>query len=460
VPTTTAKPKLQNDLAVFNALICKDVETAQDLASNLGGVYRALQTLDIRRYDLGDHRSAAPELMNQVFNLQLSVNDKIKGWHARGLMSREVQTAARNVLRAARYAGDLLGELWISHDRLAPDRKTLRGFTGNDHNTFVSPKHATGGNVPFKSGDVILTRGRRHNSAAIARIGDIDSQFSHIAMVYIDADGQHWVVESVIEEGARIVPLTYHLDDSLARAIIFRHRDTNLAQRAAFVIHDRVRHSLSRRGKRILYDFTMELDNKHNLFCSKVVRRAFKEASEHRVLLPTFPTQLNMKNFDFPNRIGVTAKTTFGPGDMELEPDFDVVAEWQDYRVTADLRLQDMTMDKLFEWMDNDNFRFKETFLIRLIAFFGRASTYMSTTIQDLIDDVIPKVPPNMSRRAIATIAMLHNTGQELLETLRKHDEDAILATGLPMHPSEIKQKLDEIHAASPNEQGYLKRAR
>ena len=66
-----------------------------------------------------------------------------------------------------------------------------------------------------------------------------------------------------------------------------------------------------------------------------------------------------MKNRDFVDRIGVTAKETFAPADIELEPDFDLVAEWQDYRVTSRLRLQDLLMDKLFLWMDEYDYRFQ-----------------------------------------------------------------------------------------------------
>ena len=65
-----------------------------------------------------------------------------------------------------------------------------------------------------------------------------------------------------------------------------------------------------------------------------------------------------MKNRDFLDRIGVTAKETFAPADIELEPDFDFVAEWQDYRVTSRLRLQDLLMDELFRWMDDYGYKF------------------------------------------------------------------------------------------------------
>ena len=53
-------------------------------------------------------------------------------------------------------------------------------------------------------------RGMHHNSAAIARIGDVDSQFSHLAIVHTDESGKHWVVEALIEDGVGDQPAVLH----------------------------------------------------------------------------------------------------------------------------------------------------------------------------------------------------------------------------------------------------------
>ncbi|MCK9911175.1 hypothetical protein MXD81_18640, partial [Microbacteriaceae bacterium K1510] len=104
-------------------------------------------------------------------------------------------------------------------------------------NTLVNPAYDTGHDIDFRSGDLLLMRGMHHNSAAIARIGDVDSQFSHLAIIHTDADGKHWVVEALIEAGAVINPLSDTLQHGLGRCVLFRHRDPQLAARAAAVIH-------------------------------------------------------------------------------------------------------------------------------------------------------------------------------------------------------------------------------
>jgi hypothetical protein len=449
---------LLNDVAAFKAQIEKPAATTTELASNLDQVYAAFDQIDFDAYDVAEHRNAAPQIMASLFDLRMALRSQVAQWHAAGIMSRHAVKRALDCLRAIRYASDIAGELWIGYERLADDAKTYRAFTGPHSNTLVPQHLAAQSRLPFQSGDVILVRGRLHNSAAIARIGDIDSQFSHVLIVYVDQNGQIWAVEALIEDGSVILPLARVLDGDLGRAIVFRHRDPALAQRAAYVIHDRVRHSLSPQGKHIPYDFTMRLDNDPSaLFCTKLVRRAYKEASDHKFILPTFGTRLDMKNRDFVERIGVKTVETFSPGEMELEPQFDVVAEWQDYRVTSDLRLQDLVMDKLFEWMERDGFVFSETFKIRLISIFGRLSSYLSNDVKNMIDDIVPKVPSNMKRSAVAAIAMLHQTAQPLLEELRKHEANRIRHRDLPLHPREVRDHLERMRAEAGNEIGYLK---
>ena len=333
--------------------------------ATLERVYNSFEEQDFFRYDVFQEREKAPETMFALFDLQTKLRERVGVWQKAGLMSRPAQKSARDCLRATRYAIDILGRFGPASSNcpkaVAPTGRLRAPITTRFTTAPVSGM--PDGTMAFRSGDVILTRGRLHNSAAIARIGDIDSQFSHVAMVYIDARGRHWAVESVIERGAIVEPLSEWLDHELGRAILFRHKDTNLAQRAATLIHDRVQQANSPWGKRILYDFTMTLDEKtHNLYCSKLVRRAFREASDGAVLFPSFATHLDMKNRDFLNRIGVEGgKETFAPGDLELEPGFEIIAEWQDYRVTSNLRLKDIVMDKMFEWMEEDGYKFHET---------------------------------------------------------------------------------------------------
>jgi hypothetical protein len=373
------------------------------------------------------------------------------------LLTPEVVAGLRNVFRVLRYVSDMLGEIAIGNARIPDGGHTLRGFTGRDYNTLVnSAYYKPNGELPFRSGDVLLLRGHAHNSAAIARIGDVDSQFSHIGMVYIDEVGDHWMVESLIEDGAIVNPLSKSLDHGIVRAVLYRHQDRVLAARAAQCIFEHVSASRAKRGKRIPYDFTMRLDERRDLFCSKLVRLAYAQATDGAYLLPTYATRIVPRNRDFIDRVGVLTNMTFAPADIDLESGFDLVAEWQDYRETANIRLQDFTMDKLFEWMERYGYRFEETTAIRLVSILGRFSSYFSDTAKDALESLFPRVPRNMPRKTVAVVAMLHKTAEPLYHELQRLNDEAIAETGVPMHGLDILAALEGIRLREGDRIGYL----
>ena len=448
--------RIRNDFGALEALAHEPVGSEPELLARLRQIHATLYAVDLSTYDVVATKAGAPELVRAIFQLYLALRFRVSEWRYQGLMSRDVQKALRDVFGVCRYAGDMISEVHLGHPRLGEGDHPIPAFTGSDLNTHVNPIFATGNVLTFQDGDVVLMRGMRHNSAAIARIGDIDSQFSHLGMVHVDGNGQAWIVEALIEDGAVINPLERSLGHDLGRAILFRHRDAALAVRAAGFIRDRVARSRKNFLWRIHYDFSMRLDGYRRLYCSKLVRQAFDVGSRGRVKLPTYPTRLDMKNRDFFHRIGVKATETFSPGDIELEPDFDVVAEWRDFRVTSNLRLQDMLMDKLFEWMDVYGFRFDETFVIRLIGAFGKLASYLSDEAKDMLADVIPKVPINMKRRTIGTIAMLHKTAEPLFDELKSMEDRSIAASGRPLHPREVRDVLERVRERMGGEIGYL----
>jgi hypothetical protein len=453
---TKAQYRLEDDLQIVREIAARPATTAKELAANLTELYEAVFNVSLDRYDVQTLMSSAPAIAQTIFNMRLQVRDQIADWHARGYLTLAGQKALRNALRIARYATDMLGELNIRYAQLGPNEKTLRAFSGRNINTLVNPAYDKGRDIDFRSGDLLLMRGMHHNSAAIARIGDVDSQFSHLAIIHTDEQGKHWVVEALIEDGSVINSLSHTLNHGLGRCVLFRHRDAHVAARAAALIHDLVRRSNERGGKHIWYDFTMELAGNNELFCSKLVRKAFALATDKSVMLPTFTTRFDMKNRDFVERIGVTARETFAPADIELEPSFDLVAEWQDYRVTSRLRLQDLLMDRLFLWMEEHDYRFKEDLPIKLIGVLGQLSGRLSSRAKNLMADVVPKVPPNMQRSTIQAVAMLHRTAEPLLSELMSLERRSIDRTGRPLHAREIYDYLEMKRASSNGEIGYL----
>jgi hypothetical protein len=450
--------QLAVDFAHMRGVAAREPRDADDLLDALKEIYAAIFFADLSRYSVDEVKAAGPELLNGLFALRLSVRDKVPTWVGRGLMTYPVQAAIRDVFRAARYGGDMIGEIQLGHPRLEPGQATFAGFAGPEPNTLINPAFADAP-LAFKPGDAILQRGMVHNSAAIARIGDVDSQFSHVGLVARDAAGALVVVEALIETGGSITPLGVNLGHNLGRAVLFRHKDQALAERAGQKIYEYVAKSRERGSNVILYDFSMALDGYDTLYCSKLVRLAYDLGSNGAIKLPPYPTRLAMKNRDFVARIGATATETFAPADLELATDFDIVAEWRDYRVTSELRLKDLIMTKLFEWMEFYDYRFKPDLAIRLIALGGRLSTHLSRRAQDLIASVTGgQVPPNMTGRAIGAVAMLHKTAEPIYRELAALEDETIRTTGRQMHPRQVFSELERIRARQGRRIGYLAR--
>lgn len=454
----TGCPKLDSDLAEFQALTTLDPGTAEKLAAALTAAYKRLLQADLGDYDVAAIRAHADHALDDMFLVRVALRERLEDWHSRGLFSTEAERALRNVFRIGRYATDMLCEVILAQPPVRSAKiDDIPAFSGNPLQTIINPLHKSGEHFEFRSGDVLLVRGSLSTSAAIARIGDIDSQFSHIGIVHVGSDGRRRIVEALIEKGAVVSDLDTALAHGLARAVLMRPRDQQLAARAADWIKGHVEDSQTGKVPHIPYDFSMEMWGYDKLYCSKLIRMAFDQASNGQTILPRFPTLLSMPNRDFVNRIGVTATETFAPGDVELDPNFDLVAEWRDVRRTTNLRLQDAVMDKHFEWMDDYGYVYRETFLPWMVSIFGRFSSYFPQFAKDaLVSLGLPEVPRNMTRRTISAIAMMTWTTTPIVKALEKRDRKVWKRTGRQMHLREAYERLDAYRQRRGDQIGFL----
>lgn len=444
------------DFARLAALCHAPVEDAGELEARLQQLYRHIFDVDLARYDLKALRPATPDLLDDFYDLRLSLRDQLAGWNSRGLMTPRAENLLRDVFRALRYATDMMGELMIGFRQRKVGKSQRLAFSKSSRGTLFHPSLRSSTLAEFRSGDVIVVRGTIHNSAAIARISDVDSQFSHAALVYIAPDGGQHVVEALIETGGSINSLHSSLSHDLARAVVFRHPDRELAHKAAEHMYNRVRASRGLFKRGIPYDFSMELEGYDALFCSKLIRQAFDEASGSKLVLPTFPSSFERGSRDFLGRIGVTAKKSFAPGDLELEPSMQAIAEWRDFERTSHVRLQDFVMVKLFEWMEQKGYTFKEPPALQLVSRLGRLGSYLPWPFPDLFALVVPRVPPNMKRETISAIAMLHYSAEPLFRQMQVLERQSIRRRGYPLHPREILAHLETIREENPTRVGYL----
>jgi hypothetical protein len=285
---------------------------------------------------------------------------------------------------------------------------------------------------------VLLSRGDAFVSGAIARLGDVDGNFSHVALIYVEPRTQGvFTVEAHIEIGSVVAPLEKYLTDGKSRAVVFRHPDAALAAEAARLMFERVRKA-SAAGGNIPYDFGMVMDGPQaeaELFCSEVVSLGYALASGGRVRLPRYRTVLRMKNDAFLKAIGIAAEASFAPSDLEVETRVALVAEWRNLGKTQRSRMTDAILTHLYWAMDERGYRLRNTAgdaLKRDLAYTTRQMPLVGALLEE-------RFPRNMPRQTLGMMLALDKTAEAMLARLEPANAEQARRTGLAMTGAQMQ---------------------
>lgn len=317
----------------------------------------------------------------------------------------------RNLVRSLRYLEDyLVGDL-------VKNKKESPALTGDSPVLLVNPEYSFDDYNDLESGDIIVSRGNAFTSAAIARVGNEDSQFSHVSFVYKDDKGILHTTEAHIEIGSVALKFDAHLAQKNARAIVFRYKDQKLAHKAARHMYLKVKNYSKNNRNNINYDFSMNYKSNTELFCSEVVYDGLQHASMGKVKIPKYKTTFDYKLADFLIKMGIniTPRTvhkfdTFGPGDLEFDRRFDLVAEWRDPSKIVNVRVKDAVLTKMFEWMSEEKYRFKPGSKVSAKAYMA----YVARRIPKLQSSFIKKFPLNMKIKQMKLFLTLDVIGEVL----------------------------------------------
>lgn len=426
----------------------------QELEAKLVSIFSQLENIDPLSLDLDEIRKNTNLIIRATDSFNREIVQRIPEWKEQGVWTDKSETVVRNILRGLRAFGDSVGEYSLSLGHSKAERFNLKTFTGgapfvvtHDGSHFDPYTH-------FKPGDVIMMRGSSEISAAIARVADVNTQFSHAAIVTQDPKtGELYLQEALIEKGLTLSPIKDFIDHAIGRAVVFRHEDAQKAQKASAAAWE-----LSQGGQKYIYDFSMkydispeELRANPRLFCTIVLRNAFYGDEKNPYILPKNPSKLNPKNREFLRLIGIEDGTTsiFAPSDMELDPDFTKVAEFRDFSKTSTQRVYDAIFDKVFEWMDEGG-HFKEYKIVNILTKFGYNLSkieFVKKALWKMGIPVAPHVKPSVLR-AVLSISAIRMTLQKELQPkidayVKKH--------GIVPTPKMLAEWLDDIRAKGKN---------
>lgn len=294
--------------------------------------------------------------------------------------------------------------------------------------------------VKLEAGDILVSRGMSFISGMIARLGVRPTHFSHLIMVHEDAETKKLqTIESYIGVGVGTYDMNWALKNENVRILWLRPKDQELGKQASSQMA-----KLLNQKKKIRYDYSMDFKDPSRMSCSEVVSAGYQMASADEFKVPYYPNEI-LNNSDLVRRLKLVHGETFEPGDMEIDPRFEIMGEFRDIRLIRDARQKDAIMSAIFDWLENKNYVLRdnaESYLAGSVIFAAR-KTFLWPLIQRTlkIENFSKEVPPRMLR----TVQIMNTLGAVLLEELKKRDTEFELRNGVPMTYMDFAQSLEEM---------------
>jgi hypothetical protein len=381
-------------------------------------------------------------LLDTFFDVKITLHEKLRDFFINNNFSLGCSVASREALRSLRGAEDLVSEDYYNKHGRVIKFPSSAFSSGNLHVKRHPDFEDFDLAHDLKSGDVILSRGNAYTSAAISSLGEFDTQFSHLSMIYRDESNKLWTVEAHIEVGSIVRPLSEHIADNNFRTAIFRFEDPEVAAKAAQYIFERVKKASQQEGN-ILYDFAFDQEESEKLFCSEVISHSIEHVTNKRYSIPLYPSQLMKRKAEFVKKLGIEAQASFIPSDIEVDPRFKLVAEWRDAARVTDNLQKDAVLQSMFSWSDKYGYQMKQgssktSFIYRNVAWPLRRAPYLKKYFKD-------KMPLNMSRDLIGYFGVLESVGKLLQENLKRYDQEALSSRGMSLLEKEKKDVLEII---------------
>ena len=402
---------------------------------------RKVKALEVQDYKDLIKELGHDKLLAELWNNKIFIHEKIRDFHNEQFLDKNCADEVRLTLFEIRNSEDII------EDDLYRSKKDGSEYPDNPfgQNNLQVKRHPQFKDLDFlkdlKSGDIILSRGKAYTSAAISSLGEFDTQFSHLSVVYRDDSGKLWTVESHIEVGAFVRPIEDHINDKNFRSVIYRFDDEYLAYEASKFIYFKVKNASDTTGN-IFYDFAFDQESSENLFCSEIASHAFDHVSRDQVRLPMFKSKLQSRKPRFVQKLGIKSLESFVPSDIEVDPRFKMLAEWKHAAGIQDALEKDAVLRAMYEWNEKYGYELVQgkgkAFLYRNIAWPLRRVPFLKKYF-------VEKMPINMSRELIGYFGVLESVGELLQKKLQIKEKDALQTRGMPLLNSEKYSVLEDF---------------
>lgn len=443
--TTTAKQETLKKNVTSVLLQVTDAEFTQaNCEIRLNQIHKTLQTI---RWDLYSNAELRQDSLSIIEAL----------WAARSRLHANLDKVnsscalrMREVFHLMRDTEDYLGEFAYDVPAYNPTKINFQEqpipiLDVKAYPRYFVSSRVSAENFKFKSGDLMVARGISFLSAIISQVSNNHSQFSHVVFMNVDGKTKKTnTIESYIGVGVTRYELEYALKNENARLLVLRPKNLEWGAKAADLLNTRVTEGNGRGGP-IAYDYGMDFVDHSTMSCAEIATASYRWASHGKLVLPTYPAQITMKNDAFLKQLSLKRGPIFTPGDLEIDPQFEMILDWRDPRLIRDSRYKDAILSEMMRWIGDLSYQFHETtksVVAKYLIFPSR-----KTPVWGLVRQATgaPNLDKEIPKPILGLMTVLAQIGDALLEKVENEDKNHIAAKGRPMTNEQLRVYLESV---------------
>ncbi len=437
-------PPQLNDLLKASELISIDVghkSFPEICVQYLSKLEKSVDALDLKSLSKTELIKNAERIADNSWKIRSHLHSRLHEFN------RECSIQVQSNFRQFRFIEDYLLELFNQVTHLTPDKIDFQHqpipMLDQSPAYYVLKTTEAGEGLKFAPGDMLVTRGVSFLSGMIARLGDRGTQFSHIVWVDKDNKQQLRTIESYVGVGVGFYDFNFALKNENARILWLRAKDKKMAAKASSAISKLVKEKLASK-RPIKYDYELNFNDPTTMSCAEVSQVAFEMASAGQFKIPQYPNVISGGR-SLIDRLKIKPGPTYEPGDMEIDPRFELMGEFQDLRLTRDSRQKDAIMSEMFRWMNEHNYELKDTMKSKMAGgiIYTLRRTFLWPLVKKMLklEDFSKEIPRNMIR----TVTLVSQIGETIHSELKLRDEAFEKIYGLPMSAVALTAELEKM---------------
>src|SRR5690606_29523535 len=157
---------------------------------------------------------------------------------------------------------------------------------------------------------------------------------------------------------------------------------------------------------------------------------------------------------DFVAQLGITVKESFIPADLEVDPRFDLIAEWKNAAKITDNLQKDAVLQAMFLWSDQYGYVMNQASSVTSLTYRNIAWPLRRVPFIDKYFE--NKLPKNMSRKLVGYFGVLESIGKHLQKKLGKVEALELTRSGDHLTSEEKYIYLNEVRIQDRKENGVL----